>query len=105
VSKKKPETLLQQRICDFLRLRKWWVKATHGSVYSWGFPDLYATHSVYGQRWIEVKVPVRYKFTRAQKITFPEMTDHGDKIWILVDATEDEYRKLFAPPNWEAYLR
>lgn len=81
------------------------MKSTHGNIYSWGFPDLYAAHLRYGPRWIEVKNPKRYQFTAAQMDTFPKMTEHGVGIWILTGATEDEYRKLFGPPNWESYLR
>jgi hypothetical protein len=77
---------------------------THGSMYQSGFPDIYATHSKYGARWIEVKNPEHYTFTNAQLECFPKMSANGTRIWILVAATEGEYRKLFGPENWSSYL-
>lgn len=77
---------------------------THGNMYQSGFPDLYATHSEYGPRWIEVKNPSAYSFTRAQMEHFPKLVANGTRIWILSAATEEEYAKLFKECNWYHYL-
>lgn len=102
---KKPETIIQKAIIDYLKLRDWFVLPTHGSAYQMGFPDLYACHKRYGTRWIEVKNPVSYKFTPAQIDVFPEFSAKGVGIWILVAATDTEYKKLFKPPNWYTFLQ
>lgn len=83
---------------------------THGNALQKGFPDLYAVHDVYGQRWIEVKNPNYYSFTRYQLKYFPQINKAGIGIWILIDATIDEYKKLFDKKyipagNWQEYLR
>ena len=101
---KKPETIIQNEIISFLKLRDWYVKSTHGNIYSMGFPDLYACHKRYGTRWIEVKNPGGYSFTPAQMDVFPELSAKGVGIWILIAATEEEYKKLFGPANWHWYL-
>lgn len=103
-SRQGPEAVIQERIIEFLRYREWFVKDTHGNMYQSGFPDLYATHSKYGQRWIEVKNLEAYSFTPAQLLTFPQMCANGSPIWILCDATEAEYMKLWKPCNWYWYL-
>jgi len=100
-----PEWHIQKRIIKLLRGREWYVKETHGSAYQSGFPDLFACHSKFGQRWIEVKNLKKYSFTAAQLECFPKFNAHGSGIWILVDATEDEYKKLMKPPNWYWYLK
>ena len=100
-----PEYYIQKRIIDFLRAREWLVKPTHGSQFQSGFPDLFATHAIYGMRWIEVKNLEKYEFTPAQLIWFPQFCAHGSGIWILVNDTEDEYQKLFKPFNWWQYLK
>ena len=85
-----------------LTLKGWFVKSTHGNSLQQGFPDLYACHPRYGQRWIEVKNPKKYEFTAAQLEDFPRISQGGG-IWILVAATEDEYLKLFKEQNWYVY--
>ena len=67
-----------------------------------GWPDLYATHFKYGQRWVEVKLPGMKgsTFTSAQLEWFPQMIAHGTPIWILTGATGMEYDKLFRPQNF-----
>ncbi len=69
-----------------------------------GLPDLYCAHSVFGTRWIEVKNPLSYSFTKAQMEVFPMLTSKGVGIWILVAATDEEIKKLLQPANWWQYL-
>lgn len=102
--KGRPEGIIQDAILAMLRMKGWFVKPTHGNIYQHGFPDLYATHSKYGPRWIEVKNPKSYKFTPAQMEDFQKFSANGTGIWVLVAATEDEYKKLFKRPNWFVYL-
>ena len=102
--KRGPEREIQDRIIDFLKVRDWVVMETHGNEYQHGFPDLYAMHPLYGQRWIEVKKPVGYVFTNAQHRFFPLFLACKIGIWIMVEANETEYQKLFEKPNlWKYY--
>jgi hypothetical protein len=100
-----PEWKIQQKLIRFLRARKWLVEVTQGNLYQKGFPDLYLSHVKFGQRWIDVKNPVAYTFTKAQRIKWPDWEKHGVGIWILVAPTEEEYDKIFQPPNWRKYWK
>jgi predicted RNA binding protein YcfA (HicA-like mRNA interferase family) len=104
--KKGPEYYVREAIVKFLQQRGWVVKKTHGSAYQSGFPDLYCTHVKHGPRWIEVKLPNMEgsRWTKAQQEEFPLLGNNGTKIWILVAATESEYKKLFGPDNWFEYF-
>jgi len=79
---------------------------THGNAYQVGFPDLWATHKTFHERWIEVKLPGMKgsKFTPAQLDVFPKMCKNGSGVWILTGATLTEYMKLFETHNWWHYL-
>ena len=103
---KRPERIIQDAIILLLRSKGWFIKETHGNAYQSGFPDLFACHSRYGQRWIEVKRPDMEgsRFTAAQLEDFPKMCANGSGIWILTANTESEYEKLFRPPNYYQYL-
>jgi len=98
---KQPESILQGKIIEFLRLREWVVMETHGNKYQSGFPDLYCFHHTFGVRWVEVKRPIGYRFTSAQIHFFP----HIQKVWIMTAPTEVEYAKLFSDPNWKKFIR
>jgi hypothetical protein len=75
-------------------------------MYQSGFPDIFACHPKYGQRWIEVKLPEMKgsKFTAAQLEDFNKLCAFGSGVWILTGATESEYEKLFKRSNWWQYL-
>ncbi|KKM06034.1 hypothetical protein LCGC14_1748030 [marine sediment metagenome] len=103
-SQKKPESYLQEKIRDFLKLRDWAVFNTHGTMYSSGLPDIYCMHTRYGTRWIEVKMPENYSFTPAQLDVFPMFSAKGVGIWILTAAIEEQYKLLFKPANWHTFL-
>lgn len=95
-----PEAKIQADIEKYLRQREWFVLATHGNQFQFGFPDNYATHQKFGPRWIEVKNPEQFSFTPAQIKIFPQLSANGTSIWILGAATDEEYSKLFKPANW-----
>ena len=99
-----PERIIQDALKVMLKGRDWLVMETHGNEFQFGFPDLYCAHLRYGSRWIEVKNPKNYSFTKAQMQFFPMMSSKGVGIWILTAATEYEYNKLFMPANWYTYL-
>lgn len=95
------------------------MKNMHGNMYQHGIPDLYACRRRfhYGVpaegihyadeplvRWIEIKNPLKYKFTAAQLKDFPRFQKEGVGIWVMTAATEAEYAKLFRPPNWWQFL-
>jgi hypothetical protein len=96
----KEEARIQKEIVQYLKIRDWVVKETHGNMYQWGLPDVYAAHRKYKTRWIEIKQPTGYRLTPAQLDTFYQFTSVGVGIWILTAATEHEYLKLWQPPNW-----
>lgn len=102
--RERPERLIQDKLIRFLEQRGWYVKETHGNAFQSGFPDLYAVHPLYGQRWIEVKNPGKYHFTEAQIETFTKWAGCSIKVWVLVAATDAEYNKLFNKANWQDYL-
>jgi hypothetical protein len=102
----KPETKLQIEVTNFLKIRDWGVKWTHGNLFQAGFPDLYIYHLRLGTRWVEIKLSDRpVSFTPAQLETFPEFSAKGVGIWVIRAATEEEYMKLFKPANWHTYLQ
>lgn len=100
-----PESGIQVSIEMMLRGYGWLTVATYGSIHQCGLPDLYATNSRYGARWIEVKNPDAYRFTAAQLDLFPKLCANGAGVWILIAANEWEYKKLFRPYNWHEYLK
>lgn len=103
--KKGPEAIIQEKIIKALTLRGWFIMVSHGNLFQKGFPDLYATHKAYGGRWIEVKNKEAYEFTNAQLEFFPKLVANGTPIWILVNDSDDELKKLFKPGNWWTYLK
>lgn len=102
----RPEAKIQKALIKYLRNLGWFVKATHGNAYTDGWPDLFACHRTYGSRWIEVKLPEMKgsKYTKAQVRDFPYFCENGSGVWVLTGATDEEYQKLFEPPNWWKYL-
>jgi len=100
-----PEWYIQQALIGFLTARGWHVEHTHGNLYQTGFPDLYAMHEKWGARWIDCKQPKKYTFTKAQRQKWPLWAAKGTGIWILTAASQEEYDKLFGPPNWRAYWK
>lgn len=100
-----PEWYIRRDLIAFLKARGWYIEITHGSLYQTGFPDLYAMHEKWGQRWIDCKQPKHYSFTKAQKIKWPLWEAKGTPIWILTAATQEEYDKLFGAPNWRDYWK
>jgi hypothetical protein len=100
-----PEAQIEERICGKLRARGWLCISTHGNEFQMGFPDIWAAHIKYGQRWIEVKVKDRYSFTGAQLEVFPAMSSVGVGIWILTSDEDYEINKLFGPPQWYTFLK
>jgi hypothetical protein len=102
--KRGPEYIIQKDLVKLLESKGWFVKETHGNQYQSGFPDLFCTHRIYGHRWIDVKVAGRYRITPAQRRDWPKFCKAGSGVWILVAATETEYKKLFRAHNWWHYL-
>jgi len=100
--KEGPEAKKQRDFVALLTLLDWHVMETQGNLYQKGFPDLYAVHPRYGQRWIEMKHYL--SFTKHQKEHFP-FIHNSVGIWVITDATQEEYAKLFKPANLTDYLR
>lgn len=80
------------------------VESTHGNAFQSGFPDLFASHAVWGQRWIEVKVADAFEFTPAQLLKFPVFEAHGAKIWVLTEADDKQYELLFKRSNLQEFM-
>lgn len=100
-----PEWHLQNKIVDYLADRGWLVERLIGNAYQKGIPDLFIHHPKWGSRWVDVKVAGQYSFTKAQKIKWPLWETYKLGIWILTEATQEEYDKLFAPPNWRDFWK
>lgn len=98
------EKKIQESIVDALRIRGWWVERLVGFALQRGLPDLFACHPKFSYRFIEVKRPQGYKFTKAQVAKFPQLEAHGVGIWILTSDKDSELGKLFSPPNLRDYL-
>lgn len=98
-----PEWFIQRDLIIFLRARKWHVERMIGNALQKGIPDLYAYRRDVGERWIDVKNPKRFTFTREQKLKWPIWERVGVDIWILTAANQEEYDKLFKPPNMRDY--
>lgn len=102
-----PEAKIQKDIVRMLRQKGWFVKRLVGNAYQFGMPDLFATHKRFGIRLIEVKLPDMKgsKYTKAQLETFPKLCANGAGVWVMTAATQSEYEKLKARPNWYQYLK
>ena len=100
-----PEYAIQQDIVAFLKARGWHVERLIGNAFQSGLPDLLAFHKKWGYRFIEVKYAERYSFTKAQKVKFPTLEQFNVGIWILTEATQEAYDKLFKKPNWRDYVK
>jgi hypothetical protein len=108
VTRKNEEAKLQKRIVLKLRSLEWLVKETHGNMFQWGLPDLYAVHYTYRERWIEVKIPGRTPgsvFTQAQLKFFGELRAKRVGVWILTSDSDSEIAKLHQEDNWWKVLR
>ena len=103
--RERPEAKVQAALIDFLTQREWVVDATHGNAFQKGFPDLYCAHVRHGQRWIDCKVEGKYSFTKAQIARWPIWERVGVGIWILTGANEEQYARLFRPPNMRDYWK
>lgn len=100
-----PEYAIQREFIRLLKDRGWLVERMIGNAWQHGIPDLFAFHRTYGSRWIDLKNPVAYEFTRQQRIKWPIWETYGLGIWIITSATDEEYRKLFKPPNMRDYWK
>jgi hypothetical protein len=99
-----PEYRIQREVVKFLRLYGWHVERLVGMEWQSGLPDLFICHKDYGLRFLEIKQEDHYRFTKAQKSKFPVLMDNGVGIWIMTEATEEQYQRLFKCPNLWDYL-
>lgn len=99
-----PEHKIREDIIRKLRFLGWYVKIIHGSMYQSGFPDLFACHSKYGVKLIEVKNKDAYHFTAAQLDEFPKLVANGASVYVLTSADDSEINKLRGGSNWYWYL-
>lgn len=100
----KENTHIVHPFTTLLRSRGWHVEKTHGSQFQEGFPDLYAMHPQYGQRWCECKHVHNgsIHFEDSQITKFPIWIAHGVKIWIIYGT---DFRGIPGIPQLnEAYL-
>jgi len=105
MSADKLEQHIQRELVNFLQIRDWYVERMLGNAFQFGIPDLFCYHAKWGMRWVEVKRPEGYSFTLRQKQKWPEWEKAGIGIWILTAATQEEYDKLFQPPNWRDFWK
>lgn len=72
-----------------------------GSAGNVGWPDLFACHYQYGNRWIEVKNTRNYRFTDAQLKWFPIYRKFNWNVWFLQDPKQTDL--ILRPPNWGVF--
>jgi hypothetical protein len=96
---------IQAEVVKFLKTRGWHVERLVGGAFQSGLPDLFACHLKFGFRFIEIKYEDSYHFTKAQKWKFPLLVANGCGIWILTEASEEQYDRLFKEPNLWDYLK
>jgi len=102
--KESPEAGIQREIVKYLKDRGWYVEVMHASLLLRGVPDLFAFHRSHGMRWIEVKNPKKYHFTRPQMLKFAAMMRAGIGIWIMTAANKYQYDLLWSPGNWAHFI-
>lgn len=100
-----PEYSIQKEVIKFLEARGWFVVRMIGNAFQSGVPDLYCYHKQNGERWVDIKNPVSYEYTKAQRVKWPIWEAAGIGIWIIVAATDEEYDKLFKKPNMRYYWK
>jgi len=100
-----PEYSIQADVIQFLQARGWHVERMIGNAFQMGIPDIYCYHKKWGERWIDIKNPVHYEYTKAQRWKWPIWEAAGIGVWIMVGATDEEYDKLFKPPNLRDYWK
>lgn len=100
------EALIEAEIMELLQKNGWKVDKIVGNMHQQGLPDLLACHPNYKTRFIEVKKPGMKgsSFTAAQLREFPMWYKFGMPLYIITAATDEEYRKLFQPPNVMQYI-
>jgi len=104
-AKEGPEHKIQRALIEYLECRGWLVERMANGAFQTGVPDLYCHHPKWGCRWIDVKNPGKYSFTKAQRIKWPQWESYRLGIWILTAANQTEYDKLFAAPNFRNYWK
>lgn len=105
-----PEFGIQGEVIRFLRERGWHVERlvggeVRGGAVQSGLPDIFACHKKFGIRFIEIKYEDSFRFTSAQKWKFPLLMANGCGIWILTEASLEQYERLFKEPNLWDYLK
>lgn len=103
--KQGPEAKIQREFIAYLQARGWRVERMIGNALQMGIPDIYVMHSKYGTRWIDLKNPIDYEFTKAQRRKWPRWEEHGVGIWIITGWADEDYAKLFESPNWRDYWK
>ena len=98
-----PEWTIQRDFIRFLRERRWNVERMVGNMMQIGIPDIYIAHVKHGERWVDLKNPTQYEFTMAQIQKWPVWDSFNIGIWIITG--NDDYEKLFEPPNWKEYWK
>lgn len=98
-----PEWHIQQNLITNLNDSGWYVEVMHGNAFQRGIPDLWLWNRGWGFRWVDVKNPRKFMFTRAQKHKWPQWESVGIPVWILTDANEGGL--LFDPPNWRDFWK
>jgi len=100
-----PEAIIQREFIRYLKDRGWHVERMIGNQLQKGIPDIYIMHPEHGSRWIDLKNPIDYEFTRAQRIKWPIWETYGIGIWIITGWSDEDYAKLWKPPNWRKYWK
>jgi hypothetical protein len=104
-SKTGPEAIIQRNFIDYLKDRNWGVERMIGNALQMGIPDIYIMHPEHKTRWVDLKNPLDYEFTAAQRYKWPRWEQKGTGIWIITGWSDADYDVLFGPPNWRQYWK
>ena len=97
-SKTGPEAIIQRNFIRYLKDRDWGVERMIGNALQKGIPDIYVMHPEHGQRWIDLKNPHDYEFTKAQIIKSCNLIRTGKILaWIQCGIISCKYFEEVSP--------
>jgi len=102
---KGPEAKIQANFIRYLKVKGWHIERMIGNLLQKGIPDIYIMHPEHGERWVDLKNPHDYEFTAAQIWKWPVWEENKVGIWIITGWADEDYDKLFQPPNWRQYWK
>ena len=92
-------------LVKYLEIRGWLTQRMSADAFLKGFPDLFCADNKWGTRWVEVRRPENHTLNKAQRRRWALWDELRIGIWVLTAATQEEFNKLYKPPNWVISVR